>query len=232
MKILSVDTSSSICSVSILENTNPIYEKAIENTLSHSENLMPIIKEAFENTNLNLKDIDLFVACKGPGSFTGIRIGIATIKAFVDVFDKKSIGISSLEGLAYNVVGSKYVCSIIDAKNENCYCALFKFENNFYVLQDKFLSDNIQNVLENLSNYANENITFVGDGSAVYNNQIKTVFKNSKFATENQNKCSSVSVGIAAFNHINNNLNYDNTLTPMYLKKSQAERQLEEGKLK
>ena len=95
MKILSVETSSPICSVSILEDEHVIYEKTIENSLSHSENLMPIIKTAFDETNLELKDINLFACSKGPGSFTGIRIGISTIKAFVDVFETPEIGRAS-----------------------------------------------------------------------------------------------------------------------------------------
>ena len=61
---------------------------------------------------------------------------------------------------------------------------------------------------------------------------MKTAFKNANFAQNNANKCNAVSIGIAAFNHNNANLNFDNSLSPMYLKKSQAERQLEEGKLK
>lgn len=230
MKILSVETSSSICSVSILEDKNIIYEKTIQNTLSHSENLMPIIKEAFDKTNLELKDINLFACSKGPGSFTGIRIGISTIKAFVDVFETPAIGISSLEGLAYNVEDSNLVCSIINAKNNNAYCALFKKVNEYYVLIDKFLSDSIYNIIEFLKKYKNGPITFVGDGTVEFKNILEENFFESKFCLNND--CSSVSIGIAALKHYKNNLKFDDSLVPMYLKKSQAERQLEEGKLK
>ncbi len=230
MKILSVETSSSICSVSILEDENIIYEKTIQNTLSHSENLMPIIKEAFDKTNLELKAINLFACSKGPGSFTGIRIGISTIKAFVDVFQIPAIGISSLEGLAYNIENSELVCPIINAKNNNAYCALFKKVNECYVLIDKFLSDSIYNIIEFLKKYKNEPIIFVGDGIAEFKSIILENFSNSKFSLNND--CNSVSIGIAALKHYKNNLNFDNSLSPMYLKKSQAERQLEEGKLK
>lgn len=230
MKILSVETSSPICSVSILEDVNVIYEKTIENSLSHSENLMPIIKTAFDETNLSLQDINLFACSKGPGSFTGIRIGISTIKAFVDVFETPAIGISSLEGLAYNVEDSEFVCSIINAKNNNCYSALFKKVNEAYVLIDKFLSDSIQNIMEILRKFKNEPITFVGDGIAEFKSIILENFSNPKFCLNKT--CNSVSIGIAALKHYNNDLNFDDSLAPMYLKKSQAERQLEEGKLK
>lgn len=230
MKILSVETSSPICSVSILDNENVIYEKAIDNALSHSENLMPMIKEAFEHTNLSLADIDLFACSKGPGSFTGIRIGISSIKAFVDVYSKTSIGISSLEGLAYNENSSEIVCSIINAKNNNAYACLFKKEKDYYILVNNFLSDSIENIIECLKEYKQEAITFVGDGADEFKDIILENFPNCKFSSNN--KCNSVSIGIAAFKHYNNNLNFDDSLSPMYLKKSQAERQLEEGKLK
>ena len=76
MKILSIDTSSNICSVSILEDTTLIWEDHISDKLTHSENLMPMIKKSLENLNLSLSDIDLFACSKGPGSFTGIRIRV------------------------------------------------------------------------------------------------------------------------------------------------------------
>lgn len=232
MKILSVETSSIVCSVAILEDNKVLYENSIDNALSHSENLMPMIKKAFDETNLTLADIDLFACSKGPGSFTGIRIGISTIKAFVDVYNKPSFGISSLEGLAYNVENSKYVCSIINAKNNNAYAALYENKNGIYELKLDYLSTDITSIINKLNSFINEDITFVGDGSIEFNTLLKTAFKNANFAQNNANKCNAVSIGIAAFNHNNANLNFDNSLSPMYLKKSQAERQLEEGKLK
>lgn len=229
MKILSVETSSKICSVSILEDLNVIYEKTIDNELSHSENLMPLIKEAFDKSNLHLSDIDLFASSKGPGSFTGIRIGISSIMAFVDVTNKPCIGISSLEGLAYNI-DSEYVCSIINAKNNNAYCALYKKENDYYTLIDDYLSDSIDNIVKTLSKYKDLGITFIGDGAIEFSDIITHNFENALFSDKND--MNSISIGKAAFYHYKNNLDFDKSLSPMYLKKSQAERQLEEGKLK
>jgi tRNA threonylcarbamoyladenosine biosynthesis protein TsaB len=103
LKILSVDTSSNICSVAILEDKNLIKEISLNNGLTHSEKLMPIIKQILEELKINLQEIDLLVCDKGPGSFTGIRIGTSTVMAFSDSLNIKSIGISSLEALAYNV---------------------------------------------------------------------------------------------------------------------------------
>ena len=132
MKILSIDTASPICSVGILEDNKLIEDINTNNGLTHSEKLMPMIKQLLEETNLTLKDIDLLVCDKGPGSFTGIRIGVATIKAFADSLNIPSVGISSLDVLAYNVKEDGYICSLIDAKNSNVYFALYKLENSKY----------------------------------------------------------------------------------------------------
>lgn len=91
MKILSIDTASSICSVAILEDNKVISEISNDDANTHSVKLMPQIEQIFNETNLTLNDMDLLVCDKGPGSFTGIRIGIATIKAFFDVTNIKTI---------------------------------------------------------------------------------------------------------------------------------------------
>lgn len=223
MKILAIDTSSSICSVAILDNLDILYEYSSNDGLTHSQNLMPIIDEAFKNTTLSLKDIDLYSCSIGPGSFTGIRIGVSTIKAFVDVYNKPSIGISSLEGLAYNLK-DEYICSILDAKHDNVYCRLYKrnYTLNGYTPISEYLSDNIDTCLLEVSKYRDNTITFVGDASALYNDKIKSTFKNSNFADNNLNLQNAVSVGKAAYFRYINNLECP-ALSPLYLKKSQAE---------
>ena len=91
MKILSIDTSSSICSVAILEDNKLIKEISNNDSNTHSVKLMPQIEQILKETNLSLSDIDLLACDKGPGSFTGIRIGISTVKAFNDVTNIPSI---------------------------------------------------------------------------------------------------------------------------------------------
>lgn len=225
MKILSVDTSSSVCSVSILENEKILYETSTNDGLTHSEKLMPMIKEAFDKSLLNLSDIDMYVASIGPGSFTGIRIGISTIKAFIDVYNKPYFGISSLEGLAYNTEPGTLVCSIIDAKNNNIYAGIYKYENGIYTLQEDYISDTFENLLTILEKYSSQKITFVGDGSIIYKNILFNNFPNCEFS--DNNSCNSVSNAICAFRKYQNNMIDTNNLSPLYLKKSQAERMLE-----
>lgn len=223
MKVLSISTSSKLCSVSILEDNNLIKELTLDNELTHSESLLPIINEIFEATNLSLKDIDLIVCDKGPGSFTGIRIGIATVKAFSDSLKIPSIGVSSLESLTYNVKTDGIICSIIDAKNENVYYSLYRLLKNKYERLENFTADSIDNLLALLNKY-NEKITFVGDGSISYKDKIKASLSNVEFSSNND--LNSFNLGLAGLCKYKEN-NLENVL-PLYLKKPQAERMLEE----
>lgn len=225
MKILSISTSSNICSVAILDDKNVILCKNIDDKNTHSEKLMPLIDSTLNECNLHLKDIDLLACSVGPGSFTGIRIGIATLKAFYDATSIPVIGVTSLEGLAYNIQQTGFICSLIDAKHNNVYCSIFKFENNKYILQDDYLSDNIENILPILKRY-NDKITFIGDGSVIYKSLIENYLSNSAcFADENLNKENAIVIGLAAFDKYNSGyIGTSSDISPIYLKKSQAER--------
>lgn len=230
MKILSIDTASSVCSVSILEDKKVIKEIKNEDENTHSVKLMPQIEQIFKETNLRLQDIDLLACDKGPGSFTGIRIGISTIKAFHDVTNIPTIGITSLMGLAYNVNFDGYICSLIDAKNDNVYYGLFDNIDKQYVKSGNYLAENINSVTEILK-ICNKPIFFVGNGSIVHKDVLKSSLKEKAIFTDNEdaNELTATSIGIAAFDAFNNN-KYDKeyNLSPIYLKKSSAERELEE----
>ena len=100
MRILCIDTSSKLCSVAVLDDTKLINKIELNNGLTHSETLMPLVKQVLTDSNLSLSDINLLVSDIGPGSFTGIRIGVATCKAFSDSVNIPCVGISALEVLA------------------------------------------------------------------------------------------------------------------------------------
>ena len=85
MKILSIDTASNLCTVAVLENEKCIKEIVVDDARNHSEKIMPIIEQALSESNLTLQNMNLIVCDKGPGSFTGVRIGVSTVKAFCDV---------------------------------------------------------------------------------------------------------------------------------------------------
>lgn len=218
MKILSIDTSSNICAVAILEDTKLIKEISLDNGLTHSEKLMPIIQQILTETSISLSDIDILICDKGPGSFTGIRIGVSSVLAFSDSLEIPSYGISSLEALAYNVQTPGIICSLVDAKHSNCYCGIFKFENGKYNLVEDLFAESIDNILTKLQNY-NEPICFVGSGAVVNREIISENIINCKFT--NANDLSAYKLGLAGFNSYLSNNTYD--VSPLYLKKSQAE---------
>lgn len=233
MKILSIDTASNICGLSILENTNLICQLDQNTGRTHSENLMPMINQAFEQSNLTLKDIDLLVCDKGPGSFTGIRIGVATVKAFHDSLAIPCIGVTSLEALAYSVKQDGVIVSILDCKNDNCYFGLYERKNGVITELMEPQAETLETALTILSNYfadtfENPSITFIGDGSSVFQKDIKNVFSSSNFATEKENILNSYSLGLAGLNRFHFCDNISEEVLPLYLKKPQAQRQLEE----
>ena len=214
MKILAISTSSNSCSVALLEDTNLIKELNIINEKTHSEKLMPLIQELFETTGFSLSDIGLIACDIGPGSFTGIRIGVSTVKALAVVNNLPVVGVSSLEGLAYNVTGFDYICSILDARNNQVYLAIF---DKNYNLVSEYYADDINNLMDILKQY--NNIAFVGNGCTLLNNS-------SNF----DNTIYSKNIGLAGYKKFLNGqyTNADN-LSVMYLRPSQAERMRKNG---
>ena len=236
MKILAVDTSSKNCSVAIVEvDENKNYNiMAFENSddeKTHSQKLMPIVDKVFKEHNLTLKDMDLLACCVGPGSFTGIRIGIATMKAFADVTNIKTVSVTSLESLSYNIEEDGIIIPIIDCKNNNVYSAIFSKENNTYKQIGKNISDNIDNAISLYkANAENKNITFVGDGSILYKDLLTSRLSN-KLIFSNKNTQSGISLAKCAYDKYLEGLYGDsNNLSPLYLRKSQAERAID-GKI-
>ena len=214
MKILCIDTSSKLCGVGIFENEKLIDKIELNNGLTHSETLMPILKQILEKNSLVLKDFDLIAIDIGPGSFTGIRIGVATAKAFSDSLTIPCVGIDSLEILAYQIKEPSIVCSAIDCKNDNCYFALYELRNNEYIILEAPSAKTKQEVTDLLdSKYSNKEIKFVGDAFSS-----KSLFNH--LSVENLN--------LAALKKFTRNNLHGEEILPLYLKKSQAERQLEE----
>ena len=244
MKILSIDTSSDICGISILENTKLIIKNDIFTSRTHSENLMPQINETFTKLNITINDIDLIVTNIGPGSFTGIRIGIATSKAFSDAKNIRSIGVCSLESLIYNSKNTGIIVSIIPANNDDYFFAIYNTENinistnntnkntDTHTYNKKILNTlsepnliSFANILEILKKYKTEKITFIGTDLSDKKNKIISIIPNAIFVTNSKNLHNSYSLGLAGFN----NYLTGNTLEPLplYLKKPQAQVELE-----
>lgn len=226
LKILSITTSSPICGVAILEDNNLIKEINLNNGLTHSETLMPIIKQILDETNLNLNDIDLLSVDVGPGSFTGIRIGVSTVKAFVDSLGLNAVGISSLEALSLNAKSSGVICSLVDAKKGNVYNEIFEFTSGQALPRRNASFDNINDLLEELKNINPEyDITFVGNGALTNKDVILESLPNSKFIENND--LSAVNIGLYGLARFQSgNLP---SIEPLYLRKTDAEQKLGNG---
>lgn len=226
MKILAIETSCDICSISLLEDNNLILELKETAAKNHSEALMPLIDKLLKEANITLNDIDLFAVDNGPGSFTGIRIGLSTIKAFCDVTKKPCISVSSLEALSYTANANDcYICSMIDAKHSNVYAVIFEKKNGVISKYSDFMFDTIDNLLSVLGSLK-KMIFFVGNCGILYKDVIKSYLKND-IHFEDDILVSSKYIGIYAFDKFNRGeiLN-SNTLSALYLKKSSAEEKL------
>lgn len=231
MKILAVDTSSKLCSVAILEDTNLIKKLELDNGLTHSETLMPLIQQLLKECSLSLNNIDLLVSDVGPGSFTGIRIGVSSCKAFSDSVNIPCVGISSLEVLAYNIKKDGIICSTIDCKNDNCYFALYELNSGNYNVLVEPCAKSVNDVLDLLnSQYCNKCISFVGDG--IPNEKLCSIYANNADSETIKNTILSYlnveNLGIAGYKKFINNKKIGEEILPLYLKKPQAQIQLEE----
>lgn len=228
MKILAIDTSGPNCSVAVLDEQKVIANFNINIGKTHSEILLPLVDELSKFSNITLKDIDVFACCVGPGSFTGIRIGIATVKGFALSLNKPVVAVSTLEGLAYNVpVFDGLVCSLLDARNNNVYSALYRM-NNVPEMVGDYMTDSIDNLIQELKKH-DEKILFVGDGAISYKDVLQNLLSNRAFFTPyHLNEQSAVSIGKCAFDKIDRNeVDSVDGLHPLYLRKSQAERMLD-----
>ena len=213
MKILGISTSSNIATVCLSEDDTVIKELNIDNTKTHSETLVPLIDSLLKETTTKLSEINLLACDIGPGSFTGIRIGIATIKAISQSLNVPIVEVSSLEALAYNVQTDGMICSLIDARNSQVYMGIFDKEYN---LQEKYFADDINILLDVIKKY--ENLTFVGDGAILHQDILNgNIYKESKIHAKAINECGYNKYKLGIYKDAD-------TLGPMYLRKSQAER--------
>lgn len=210
MKILSIDTSSKNALVAITENEERIVELNNEEEKTHSQKLMPMIDQAFQKSNLSLNDIELIVCCLGPGSFTGVRIGIATAKAFADSKGIPVVGVNSLEVLAYSLETEGKICAIIDAGHENAYVGYYEIE--------KDENDKLK-ILQ-------EELTFLN----LTDKKLKEIQKQYKVVNQQNVKLGIAIAKIGYTKYKNGKSGNSSILSPVYLRKSQAELTLEEKK--
>ena len=175
MKVLGIDTSSNATSIAVIEDNKLICEYTINTKTTHSQKLMPMIENMLKISEVNVNDMDMIAICQGPGSFTGLRIGMATAKALSHVNNLPIVGVNSLELLAGNMdLSDKKICSILDAQRTQVYMGQYKFENNKLVEIKSVDVVEIDELLEELKS-SNEEWILVGEAVYKYEDKIKEI---------------------------------------------------------
>ncbi len=163
--LLGIDTSGKTASVAVCTENAVLAQTTVYTKLTHSQVILPICKDVLKSAGLTLSDVDVISAAAGPGSYTGLRIGIAAVKAMCFALDKPCIGISTLEALAYNVSLHKgIICAVMAARLDLVYCSVFRSDGRSVtrLSEDEILPiDELKNRLEAL----NEDVVTVGDAA-------------------------------------------------------------------
>lgn len=227
MNILSIDSASKVATAALLNDDGLIAEYTINNKMEHSVLIMDMIDKILKDSDLTIKDIDGFVVSKGPGSFTGLRIGMATIKGLSFGSKKPYISISSLDSLAYSLSNfDGIICPIMDALRDSVYSCLYKNINgNLEKLTDYEALD-LKDLAEIL-NSKNEKVLFAGDGLIKYKNYLKDNVNNAYFAPKHLSLIRASSLGELGLKLLKEGKCDDSNSAPFYLKKPQAQRELE-----
>lgn len=225
MKILSVDSSAKTASVAVTDGEKLISECFVNAGLTHSRTLMPMVDNALTQADIKIEEIDAFCVNAGPGSFTGIRIGVAAVKGLALCSDKPCAGVSTLESAAYNFIDENCLVSVsMDARCNQVYTALFRCENSkvIRICDDKAIS--IDDLCEELSDY-NEKIYLAGDGAELCFNAFKDKLSDVSLAGENRRYQRAYGAALAAIRN-ENSFASSAELAPVYLRLPQAEREL------
>lgn len=230
MRILSIDTSGSAASCALLEDENPIAEFYTNAKLTHSQTIMPMVDSLFKCSHSKLEDVDLFAVATGPGSFTGLRIGVAAVKGMAQVLEKPCCAISTLEGLAYNLHDrSGLACAVMDARCGQVYTALFDLDNKISRLSpdDAIPITELVNKLVSLD----RPVTLIGDAIGIVCDsfaQQAPLLPPPLYPSPILQMQKAYSVGLAAYTIYKNGANIitASELVPAYLKLPQAQREL------
>lgn len=223
MKILSVDSSAKACSAAIVEDDKILGSFFINTALTHSQTLVPMIDAVVKNTSTDLNSIDAFAVSAGPGSFTGVRIGVAAIKGLAIPLNKPCISVSTLESMPYNIISENCIAvCVMDARCNQVYNALFEIKDGSVdrLCEDRALS--IDELADDLKKYDNE-LILVGDGAELCYNSFKEKMANISLAPENSRYQNAAGVAFASLKK--ELITYDELL-PTYLRLPQAQREL------
>lgn len=216
--ILSVDSSAVTASAALTDGDRIIKSEFINAGLTHSETLLPMIKRVMQGYSFS--QLDAIAVTAGPGSFTGVRIGVATVKGLAFNDDLPCISVSTLKAIAYNFTDENCViCAVMDARRMQFYNALFKAENGKItrICNDRAIS--LEDLRENIKQY--DRVIIAGDGARLCFDNIN--LDNAFLADDDRVYQNAVGVSMAAYNKEKIPAQ---SLMPVYLRLSQAEREL------
>lgn len=225
MNILSFESSAKAASVALVSAGHLISEYMQCSALTHSRTLLPMAEDLLNNAELTMDDVDLFAVAHGPGSFTGIRIGVSTVKGLAWATGKSCIGVSTLESMAWNGVShGGLVCPVMDARRNQVYNALFRIVDG----KPERLCDDRPIALSELANELKtygESVFLVGDGAAITSTYFSSCGVPFEIAPDNLVWQSAWGVAMAAAEKTPGD---SASLLPVYLRLSQAERERQE----
>ena len=222
MRILAVDTATKSCSVAIVDNESLLAEVTIVREQTHSKHLMEMINTVTGLSGLTVSELDGFAVTRGPGTFTGVRIGISSVKGLAVASGKPVVGVSSLDVLAMQASLSSYlICPLLDARRGEVYCARYRF-------RDGNLKKEIEEQVfppEKAVRDLNEACLFVGNGARLYQETILNKIGNfAHFAPTFQNTIRASTVAhLSMKRFVNADTDDVATFVPHYIRKSDAE---------
>ncbi len=221
MNILAIDTSSVYASCAVMCDGVVVSEKVSLSGLVHSKSIMPLVEDCLKSANVEIEDIDIFACVAGPGSFTGVRIGVCVIKGLAQSFNKPCAQINTLDCLSLNAPYS-YVCPIMDARRGQVYCAVY---DNGELLREHDVCP-IEDVL---SFVKGKKCLFLGDGVKAFKEKITEVLgEDAVFSLPQHNYTRAASaLYLAQKAYENNTLVSAAAIDAIYLRKPQAEREYE-----
>lgn len=232
MKILAVDTSAMTASAALMLDERLAAESILNHKKTHSEKIMPMIDSVLRESETEIEEIDVFAVSNGPGSFTGLRIGVSTVKALAHAMNKPVVGVGTLEALAYNIFDADGLVSpIMDARRGQVYNAVYKWEKGVLKEVTAPRAESLETCIEDFKN--EKKVYFLGDGVPVHCEKIKEIMgERAVFAPVHclLQRASSVAA-IAKIRAERGETESYGELNPVYLRKSQAEREYDERKM-
>lgn len=226
MLILALESSAKAASVALMEDENLIAQYSQCSGLTHSRTLLPMLEDMLKNTEKKIADVDLIAVAHGPGSFTGIRIGVSTVKGLAWAAQKSCVGVSTLEAMAWHGASSGgLICPVMDARRSQVYNALFEIDDD---ARPKRLTEDRAIALSELEQELRADgrePLLVGDGAKLTYDYLTQAGLACRIAPANLVYQSAWGVGMAALDKKPGNAD---DLLPVYLRLSQAERERQE----